>query len=450
MPGKLKRLAPLWDGSLNHGPRQVAAPTLQNSYNRTPVILYRRRGDTARNIATRNSQYGCLVAYSGIPRTVVVIGCGIVGAASAYFLRKHGFDVTILDKEGPASAATGAADGAVSVASKRPGPMMEAALSGVALYRELLAEGVLSGLFKPRSTFILAASDSEASVLQAHADALSSAGVEVELIDRPSINRRFKSLSPAVVLGAEVKGDGHAIGYAIVHRLLTASGAMVKRGVETRKLVCGSDGVVIGVETSAGYHPADAVVIAAGGGAAKLLGLRQVLIPRKGQLLVTERAPALNACMPGAIMSGQYLLSKGSQKGGKVSKRGYGLVIDPLVTGQFLIGGTREDSDARGSNDLEAVSHVLREAVALVPDLSRLRLLRAFAGVRTAVADGLPLVGRHPGLVNVYVAAGFEGDGICLGPLMGRSIASLIAGRESALDLSAFDPGRFLNREAAA
>lgn len=383
------------------------------------------------------------VTRTDLPSSVLIAGCGIVGAATAFFLARHGVDVTIIDREGPAAAATGAADGAVSVASKRPGPMMVAALSGVALYRQLLAEGVLEDLFKPRSTFIIAASDEECAVLDAHGAALRGEGVTVETLGRAALMQRFPALSPSARMGAEVKGDGHAIGYRIVNRLLSASGATVRRGVSATHLIEAKNGRVDGIATNQGDFRADAVVIAAGNGAASLLRLDGVMKPCKGQLLVTERAPTLNASMPGSIMSGRYLLSKGSQKGGPATGRGYGLVVDPLVTGQFLIGGTREDSDARQTNDFDAVKHILADAVALVPGLADVRLLRAFAGVRTAVVDSLPLVGRWPVFDNLFVAAGFEGDGICLGPVMGQAIAALVCGEHPALDLSPFTPARF-------
>lgn len=390
------------------------------------------------------------MSRTSVPSSVLIAGCGIVGAATAFFLARRGIDVTIIDREGPAAAATGAADGAVSVASKRPGPMMVAALSGVALYRSLLAEGVLSDLFKPRSTFIIAASEEECTVLEAHVAALSGEGVSVEAFGRDTLRQRFPALSPSVRMGAEVKGDGHAIGYRIVNRFISTAGVTVRRHVEVRHLVEAGDGRIAGVATDQGEFHADAVVIAAGGGAAGLLDLNGVVKPRKGQLLVTERAPALNASMPGSIMSGRYLLSKGSQKGAPVSARGYGLIVDPLTTGQFLIGGTREESDDRQANDLEAVRRILADAIALVPDLARVRLLRAFAGVRTAVIDGLPLVGRWPDHENLFVAAGFEGDGICLGPVIGEAIAGLVCGETPSLDLRPFDPARLAVREAVA
>jgi len=54
------------------------------------------------------------------PSSVIIIGSGIVGAATAYFLNARGVAVRLLDASAPAAEATGAADGAVSVASKRP------------------------------------------------------------------------------------------------------------------------------------------------------------------------------------------------------------------------------------------------------------------------------------------------------------------------------------------
>lgn len=385
-------------------------------------------------------------------RNAVVIGAGICGAATAYFLTRRGVNVRLLDARAPAAEATGAADGAVSVASKRPGPMMTAALSGIRLYRELAQAGLFADLFKTRSTFIVAMRDDECAVLEAHAAALAGAGIGVEILSGAATRGRFPALSAAVRMAVEVRGEGHAIGYRIVHRLIAASGLTVERHDPAMRLIaCESGRRIRAVETAKSRIEADAVIVAAGGGSRALLGLARVLSPRKGQLLVTERAMSLNAGMPGAIMSGRYLMSKGSQAGanGKPA-RGIGLVIDPLTTGQFLIGGTREDGGAADGNDIDAVARILADAVGLVPGLANIRLLRGFAGVRMAVADGLPLIGRLSGLENGYVVTGFEGDGICLGPVAGRAIAALACGETPELDLTPFDPGRFDDPKVAA
>ncbi len=382
---------------------------------------------------------------------VAVVGAGIVGVSTAWFLARAGVDVRIVEAHAPVAAATGAADGAVSVASKRPGPMMQAALAGIRLYRELAESGVLDGLYLTRSTFLVAADRAEATVLEGHAAALASVGVTVDPISAARLPIVAPALSDRARAAIEVRGEGHAIGYDIVRRLVHTGGLRIDRDRRVTGLRrAPSTGRLLGLDTDRGPVDADVVVIAAGGGSAALLGLGDVLRPRRGQLLVTERAPALARGLPGAIMSARYLLSKASATGGPpVSPRGYGLVIDPLRTGQFLVGGTRENDAERPVADLEAIAHVLADAVALVPGLADVRLLRSFAGLRTAVVDGLPLVGPV-GSGDVRVATGFEGDGICLGPLMGRATADAILGRPSEIDLAPFDPARFTGRMAAA
>jgi len=383
--------------------------------------------------------------------TVVVVGAGIVGAACAYFLSRRGFKVRLLDAAAPAAGASGAADGAVSVASKRPGPMMAAALSGIALYRQLDNEGLLAGLFKTRPTMMVAEDAAEAEILAAHADALAGQGRPIRLIEPAQLRRELPTVSPGVRLAIEVGDEGHAIGYEIVRRLIRASGVAVERDNPVLGLIESDSGrSVAAVETPLGRIRADHVVIAAGGGAAALAGLQGLTTPRKGQLVVTERNPGLAASLPGSLMSCRYLLSKDAipAKGANAGRR-FGLVIDPLRTSQFLIGGTREDTDSTG-NDLAAIRQMLASAVRLLPGLAAVRAIRAFAGVRTATRDGMPIVGRLPGLDNAIVATGFEGDGICLGPLIGRSVAELVSGDRTGIDLGPFAPGRFAARSLVA
>lgn len=386
-----------------------------------------------------------------IQQRAVIVGAGIVGAASAYFLTKAGFRVTILEARAPAAGATGSADGAVSVASKKPGPMMEAAVEGVKLYRELRNEGLFEGLFKERSTFMVAQGEAEDAVLEKHCAALRASGVAVEHLGRDATHAKIRNLSEQVRSAVEVKGEGHAIGFELVNRLLAASGAEVRRGCSVHNFaVSGQSRSVSAVMTSKGKLDCDLLVLAAGGGSVQLLGLNGVLRGRKGQMLVTERAPSLNAGIPGSLMSCRYLISKDSTDTKMdATQRRFGLVIDPLRTGQFLIGGTREETEI-GGTDIEAVRRLLIEAVDMVPQLANVRLLRTFSGIRTATEDGRPLIGWVPGFDNALLATGFEGDGICLGPLAGRMMSQLALGQRTTIDLAAFDPVRFPSLRIAA
>lgn len=139
---------------------------------------------------------------------VIVIGAGIVGTATAAFLAMAGTPVRLLDASAPASGATGAADGAVSVASKRPGPMMTMARAGAALYRELAGQGLFQGLFHKRPTFLVAASDAEADVLSDHSKALGEVGAPVRWLTRDGAADRLPSLTRKVVAVSKLKTRG--------------------------------------------------------------------------------------------------------------------------------------------------------------------------------------------------------------------------------------------------
>ncbi|MCB8748790.1 FAD-binding oxidoreductase [Rhodoferax sp. U2-2l] len=372
-------------------------------------------------------------------RHVIVIGAGIVGAATAFFLSRAGAHVTVLDTSTPAAGASGASDGAVSVASKRPGPMMELACASRAIYRQLVQHGVLTDIYHARPTYLFARTDEEVAVIAQQGADLMELGERVLPLTHAQLMQRVPGLGRHVLAGMKVPDDGHALGYRVVDRLLQVANAPVRRFTPVQRLVV-SGGRVVGVLTPDGPWVADAVVVAAGLGTAALVGLDNILIPRKGQLIVTDRASLSGAALPGPLMSAGYLAAKRRMV---LSQSSASLVIDPLVTGQFLIGSSRETGFADRQTDIHTVSTLLREALAVVPALAQRRVIRTFAGIRIGTQDGLPIVGRHPTLPGLFIATGMEGDGICLAPVVGSAVADMVLGLPAKVDVSVLDPARF-------
>jgi glycine/D-amino acid oxidase-like deaminating enzyme len=376
------------------------------------------------------------------PRSVAIIGAGIVGMSAAHFLSRAGWQVTVYDSGVPASGATGSADGAVSIASKKPGPMMTLAVAAVKFYEHLAETGILVDEYLPRSTFLVASDAEELAVLERHAEKLEASGVSIRMLKASTLAQSIGAAAPSVIAAVEVQGEGHAVGYRIVERLRRLGGFTIRRncpvsGFDRR------DGQVTGVITPNGTERTDAVLLATGLGSSRFLAGPSVIRPRKGQLIVTDRAGADAPHFPGPLMSCRYLMSKGSQPTEGAEARTLGLVVDPLRTGQFLIGGSREDRDDRETTDADIVASLLREAVTLSPSLAQLRVIRVFAGLRAATSDSLPIVGRVGGADNLWIATGFEGDGICLGPLVGRLCQQMICDEPLSQDLSALDAARF-------
>jgi len=362
-----------------------------------------------------------------------------VGAAIAYFLTRAGAQVTLIEAKAPAAGASGASDGAVSVASKHPGPMMALACEARTMYRQWVEQGVLADIYHPRPTYLFARTDEEVAVIARQGADLLSLGERVLALTHAELMQRVPGLGPHVLAGMKVPDDGHALGYRVVDRLLQVSAATVIRKTTVQGLAFSGDRVV-GVVTPEGTRVADAVIVAAGLGSAALSGLEEILIARKGQLIVTDRATLSGAALPGPLMSAGYLAAKRRMVLGQSS---ISLVIDPLATGQFLIGSSRETGLSDRQTDVQTVSTLLREALAVYPALARQRVIRTFVGVRIGSRDNLPIVGRHPSLPGLFIATGMEGDGICLAPVIGSAVVDMVFDRVPRFDVAALDPARF-------
>lgn len=378
---------------------------------------------------------------------IIVVGAGIVGAAAAFHAVSRGARVTIVEADAPAAAASGASDGAVSVASKRPGPLMDIARRARAYYDQLVAEGTLPpSVFNHRPTYLFSRTAEEEALVAQHGRDLAMAGETIVPLARRELLVRIPGFGPAIRSGIAVPDDGHALGYQVVAEFLRRSDVRILRKTEVLGFEL-SSGRLRSVRTSAGRMAADAVIVAAGLGSGRLAGMQDVLLPRKGQLVITDRAADNRPAAEGHLMSAMYLAAK---RRSTLDGLHIGLTIDPLRTGQFLIGGSRETGRFDRQTDAATIAAILREALDAYPGLSRQRVIRTFSGIRTAVSDGLPIVGLHPACPDLVLVTGFEGDGICLGPLMGSVAATLALGGRAEFDLSWLSPARFSLRDIAA
>jgi len=111
--------------------------------------------------------------------------------------------------------------------------------------------------------------------------------------------------------------------------------------------------------------------------------------------------------------------------------------------GQCIIGSTRSFVGHDRRTTPEGIAAIVREAVKRMPALARVRVLRVFAGLRPYVDDKKPIIGRSGRVANLLVAAGHEGDGICLSAITGVLIADLATGRTPELDIAELTPDRF-------
>ena len=369
---------------------------------------------------------------------VAIAGAGVIGASVAWHLARAGMRVAVIDAVGPAAAASGASDGAVSVASKKPGVLARLASGSLLYTRELAAGGVLAQAFQSRASYVFGSGDAEMAALDALVAKLGAlAGpVQVTADGGPAI---LPGVGAQVARLVALTGEGHMPGHKAVAAYLAADGITPIWPAQIAGIETDDRGVTVDLgdrQVRAGC------LVAALGVSTPALFPGLPVVARAGQLIVTDRGES--GALPGSLTAAAYLVAKTADGAAPAQPP---VVIDPLPTGQFLIGSSREDHGDPSRVDFTTLRKLLLRATAVWPALAERRVIRAFAGVRAAVADGVPIVGPVPGASRVILATGFEGDGICLSALIGREVALMAQGigpgADWAADLAALSPARF-------
>ncbi len=369
---------------------------------------------------------------------VVVVGGGLAGLSSAYTLARAGVRVTLVERDAPGSGASGAAAGMLA-AQHEPeadGPFYRLCVHSRDLWPELagdlLAEtGVDVELARGGIVSLADTPDAEDHLgLQATWQA---AGGQAVRWWTPAAVQAHLPGAAATRGALWAVADGQVEAPRAVQALHLAC---VRRGVTfhvgTQVLGFQTTGRrVVGVDTTAGPISAGTVVLAAGvwsGALASWLGVRLPMFPVKGQML------ALRPDGPGT----------GPWTARLTPVYGSGCYLVPKRDGRVVVGATAEPEagfDRRVT--VGAVARLGQAAAALIPDLERAPLVATWSGLRPGTPDRLPHLGPLPGWEGVVAATGHFRNGVLLTPVTGQVVADLCTGRTPAVDLQAFDPGRF-------
>ncbi len=361
----------------------------------------------------------------------------MIGASIAFHFASKGLEVVILDESGPAAAASGACDGVLSICTKTSEILSRLALQSLNYTEELYEnEGLLSKVFCKRPSYYFSTDDVEDQALSNMSEKLKQLNGSVSVVSDSSSSGSFLHLGKRIRRVIEVQGEGHMLGYSTVNTYLNA--ANIHRVWPCKLTEFETHNSIVEVKTNKGIFRTDHLVLALGIGTRNFVP-QLPMIPRAGQLIVTDQE-SNSTNLNGTLTSASYLLSKSSQQ---IDFTNPPIVVDPLATGQYLIGSSREDTDNSRMTSFNTVKRLLTQAASCYQPLVNRRVLRVFAGVRAAMADALPVVGPLHSNPRIVLATGFEGDGICLSSLIGRDVANMIIGKEVSPDLMPLSPNRF-------
>jgi len=368
-----------------------------------------------------------------------VVGGGITGASVAYHLAKAGWrDTLLLEKDQLTSGSTCHAAGLVTQFNPSP-TMMRFRSYSIELYREL-------GVFETVGSLRFASSPESMKELQRGVSRARGIGLDVELVSAAEAEHLMPAITKRSLHGAVwVPTDGHLDPHSATHALAAAArglGATVLTERRVTGIELSDRGAVAAVQTDAGRIEADVLVIAGGIWApqvAAMAGVPLVSTPVDHQHAALLAVPGHELPHDMPCFRDPDNLVYGKSEAGGVVLGGY--EADPVA--RWVDGVPWSHAGTSLPPDQARFEPLLAGAARRFPFMGEAGIVKLVCHPDAMTPDSNPLVGPVPGVPGLYMAAGLSLNGFGGAGGIGRSLAQLITGGNSDLDLYAYRPWRF-------
>ncbi|MDO6807726.1 FAD-dependent oxidoreductase [Zobellia galactanivorans] len=412
-------------------------------------------------------------------KRIIIIGGGIVGLCSAYFLQKEGHEVVIIDKSDMTSGASFVNAGYITpshiVPLASPGmiakgikmmfnsaspfymkprwdieffkwswyfhksstkekvaraiPVIkEVNVLSRELFQFIKASGDLGDFQLERKGLLMLYKTKEAYLHEKEvADKAIFLGLEVSELDQKQLAR----LEPNVAIDAKgaihYECDGHTTPTQFMPKMLDhlrKVGVEIRLNEEVVDLKV-KDNHIQEVQTSKGNYTADEVVLAAGSWSGKIARKINLDLPLQG-----GKGYSINVARPTGISIPAILMESN-------------MAVTPMQ-GFTRFAGTMEFSGLNDHIRKERAVAIAKGAHSFYPtvDINDNEIANAKTGLRPVSPDGLPYIGRSNKLKNLTFATGHAMMGWSLGPVTGKLVSEIIGDRNTVMDIKAFSPDR--------
>jgi D-amino-acid dehydrogenase len=366
----------------------------------------------------------------------IVVGAGIAGASAAFHLTELGVEVDIIDSDAPGRA-TYAGAGIICpwLSKNQDQTYQDLSFAAYRYYQPLLTRLEALGQAGIQYDLVggLAVAESRdqlgpiVQTLERHlSNGVKEVG-DIRVLDKGGPREYFPYLDSRLA-GIYLSGAARLSGESVRNALL---GAAMKAGARklfgTAALERSGDSVV-GIRLTGDLLRADSVIVAGGSWSADLcrpLGVELGLEPQRGQIIHLGVDDTNTSSWPVIVpvLNDYYLLA--------------------FPDSRIVVGATRETGsgfDARVTAG--GVAEVLREGLAIAPDLAKATLAEVRVGLRPMTRDGLPLIGSPAQLQGLTIATGMGRYGLTIGPYAGRLAAQLATGQATDIDITPYKPDR--------
>lgn len=413
---------------------------------------------------------------------VAIVGGGVIGVMTAWFLRQKGLSVLVLEKGRIAGEQSSRNWGWVRQQGRDPGelPIM---VESLAIWKRLAEEMGESLGFRQTGVLYLAKTEREMAGFEAWTEHSRAHQLDTRLLTGAETLAMLKgAVAPwkgALYTASDARAEPWTAVPALAARAEEA-GVLIREGCAVRALDLAA-GRVAGVVTEAGRVACDQVVVAAGAWSRLFLGRHGIRIPQLSVLASVAATEPMPEIFPGNAADDDFAFRRRADGGYSIAPggsehdffigpdafRSFGAYL-PILKKDFSTAGFRLRApkgfpDAWGTPrrwaedvaspfeatrilnpapNLKTLGKVQDAFARAFPALGRPKLKAAWGGMIDTLPDVVPIVDHGP-IPGLTIATGMSGHGFGIGPGMGRVVADLVTGGHVGHDLSRFRFKRF-------
>lgn len=365
---------------------------------------------------------------------VIIIGGGIIGNATAYYLAKKGCSVIVLEKSDHIGDGGSSRNGGGVRQSGRDKRELPLAMYGVKnLWPYLSEELEMDVEYYQDGNLRLGKTEEHLRILSSLTNNAASCGLDVRMIGAEESRQICSYLSEEVIGASWCASDGHAnpmlatLAYYRKARKLGVRFISGEEVIELRKI----KGRARQVVTLNNIYEGETIIVAAGYDSRRIANTVGIDVPMNQALLevlVTEAQPPMFYQMLGTAMADFY----GHQS----------------THGSFVFGGSsghegvNRDNGKPSTSSLTA-SCICRGIMKYFPVLSEVKIVRSWAGWMDDCVDHIPVISEVEEMPGLVLACAFSGHGFGIAPTVGRLLSEIVAEKDTCLDISAFRYDRF-------
>ena len=412
---------------------------------------------------------------------IIIIGGGIIGLSSAYYLLKQEHQITIIDKTDMLDGCSYGNAGYVSpshfVPLASPGivmqgfkwmtnskspfyvqprlskslfnwgmkfiksatkehiessaiPLRDINLLSKQLYEDLCHVPGFSFYYANKGMLDFFKTDENLHHAEEMVEASKKLGLDATLLSKQEVEQMEPTLNMDIKGAVYFKCDAHMYPNKLMKDMiafLTNNGVTVKTGEEVKSFI--KEGKMIkGVRTNVSEYFGEHLVLAAGawsGEVASNLNLNIPMVGGRGYSMTFEDLPFK--------IKQPIILSEAR------------VALTPMAENKIRFGGTMEITSTNTPPRMNRVKGILESVKKYFPDVEIPfpDKDKIWYGFRPCSADGLPYIGKVSKYNNLVIASGHAMLGLSLGPATGKLVSEIINDETTSIDVKAFNPDRF-------